>query len=70
VLRDDILYTMGQIEQHAIELKADDALRYLRGELLRLGNDATWARQTYAREHLLAEVVRQQCLRWSGELVV
>ncbi len=70
VLRDDILYTMGQIEQHAIELKADDALRYLRSELQRHGNDATWARQTYGRERLLAEVVRQQCLRWSGELAV
>ncbi|UZG43886.1 YbdK family carboxylate-amine ligase [Caldimonas thermodepolymerans] len=69
-LREDILFTMGAIEHHAIELKADGALRYLRSELQRHGNDATWARQVHEREHLLAEVVRQQCLRWSGDLVV
>ena len=69
-LRDDILATFSAIEQHAIDLKADDALRYLRADLQRHGNDATWARQVQAREQLLPEVVRQQCLRWSGELVV
>jgi carboxylate-amine ligase len=69
-LRDDILATFAAIEQHAIDLKADDALRYLRADLLRHGNDATWVRQVQAREQLLPEVVRQQCLRWSGELSV
>jgi carboxylate-amine ligase len=29
------------------------------------GNDAAWIRRTHEQEHLLAEVVRQQCLRWS-----
>ena len=69
-LREDILVTFGRIEQHAIELKADDALRYLRSELHRHGNDATWARQVQEHEGMLPEVVRQQCQRWSGELVV
>lgn len=69
-LREDILVTFAAIEQHAIDLKADDALRYLRADLHQHGNDATWARQVQAREQLLPEVVRQQCQRWSGELVV
>ena len=34
-LREDILVTFGRIEQHAVELRADDALRYLRSELHR-----------------------------------
>jgi carboxylate-amine ligase len=63
-LRDDIETTLQALETHAMELKAEDALRFVRGELAGDGNDATWLRKVQQREHLLAETVRQQCLRW------
>jgi glutamate---cysteine ligase / carboxylate-amine ligase len=63
-LRDDIATTLQALETHAMELKAEDALRFVRGELAGDGNDATWLRKVQQREHLLAETVRQQCLRW------
>ena len=62
---DDILRTLDAVEHHAIELNAEDACRRIREDVLVKGNDATWIRETHSREHLLAEVVRQQCLRWS-----
>jgi len=64
-IREDIAETLGAIEQHAIELGAEDACRRVRDDIGALGNDASWARSTYQREMLLPEVVRQQCLRWS-----
>jgi carboxylate-amine ligase len=64
-IRDDILKTLAAIEHHAIELGAEDACRLVRNDVTVAGNDATWIRDTYAQEHLLAEVVRQQCARWS-----
>ncbi len=61
---DDILATMTKLEQHAIELRADEALREL-GDSVRQGQDDTaWLRQCFDAERLLPEVVRQQCLRW------
>ncbi len=65
-LREDIEATLDSLEIHAMELQAEDALRTIRIELARDGNDATWIRRTHDREHLLAEVVRQQCQRWGG----
>ncbi len=65
-LREDIETTLQAIEGHAADLKAEGALSYLRAELAGSGNDATWLRGVQAREHLLPEVVRQQCLRWDG----
>jgi carboxylate-amine ligase len=62
---DDILRTLDAVEHHAIELNAEDACRQIRDDVLVNGNDARWIRETFAKEHLLAEVVRQQCLRWS-----
>jgi carboxylate-amine ligase len=64
-IREDITETLAAIEQHAIELGAEDACRRVRDDIGALGNDASWARSTYERESLLPEVVRQQCLRWS-----
>ncbi len=64
-IRDDIRSTLDAIEQHAIELRAEDACRRVRDDVDTLGNDATWIRATWEAEHLLPEVVRQQCLRWS-----
>jgi carboxylate-amine ligase len=65
-LRDDIQATLAALEIHAMELQAEEAIRYLRVELARDGNDATWIRAAHERERLLNEVVRQQCLRWAG----
>ena len=65
-LRDDIEATLQAIRSHAADLQAEGALSYLRTELAGVGNDANWLRAVQAREHLLPEVVRQQCLRWDG----
>jgi len=66
-LRDDIVRTLAQLEHHAVELRAEAALRFIQRELAGHGNDAGWIRATYEHEHLLAEVVRQQTLRWAGQ---
>jgi glutamate---cysteine ligase / carboxylate-amine ligase len=65
-LRDDITATLQALEIHAMELKAEAALTYIRDELAGVGNDASWLRGVHDREQLLPEVVRQQCLRWEG----
>ena len=65
-LRDDIAATLDALEIHAMECKAEDAIRLIRSEMAGDGNDATWIRKTQQREHLLPEVVRQQTLRWKG----
>ena len=68
VLRDDIRDTLDRLEIHAMELQAEPAIALIRAELASGadGNDATWIRQVERREHMLAEVVRQQCQRWKG----
>jgi carboxylate-amine ligase len=65
-LRDDITAMLERLEEHAIVLRAEEALRFIARELAGHGNDATWIRATQARERLLPEVVRQQTLRWAG----
>jgi carboxylate-amine ligase len=65
-LREDIEASFAALEIHAMELEAEGAIRLLRNELAGEGNDATWIRAAWEREHLLPEVVRQQCLRWEG----
>ena len=65
-LRDDIDSTLKQLEIHAMELKAEDALQFIRAELAGSGNDASWLRALHDEERLLPEVVRRQCLRWAG----
>jgi carboxylate-amine ligase len=65
-LREDIDATLRALEIHAMELKAEDAIALLRAELAGDGNDATWLRRLHAREQLLPEVVRQQCVRWEA----
>ena len=64
-IREDIAETLAAVEHHAIELGAEDACRRVRDDIGPLGNDAAWIRDTFEHEHLLPEVVRQQCLRWS-----
>lgn len=65
-LRDEIETMLQALEIHAMELKAEGALAFIRAELAGDGNDAMWLRQLHQREHLLPEVVRQQCRRWAG----
>jgi len=64
LIRDDVMETLGRIEQHAIELGAEDACRLIRDSLAG-GNDAHWIRQRYAAEKSLPEVVRQQSEYWA-----
>ena len=68
-LRDDIQATFAALEVHAMELQAEGAIALLRAELAGDGNDASWIRNTFERERLLPEVVRQQCRRWAGQPV-
>ena len=49
-----------------MELQAEGALNFIRAELAAEDNDATWLRGVQARENLLPEVVRRQCLRCLG----
>ncbi|OIQ78869.1 putative glutamate--cysteine ligase 2 [mine drainage metagenome] len=63
-LREDLLRTIVKLEDHAVALKADTALRELLADVSVLGNDAQWIRQTFNREKHLPEVVRQQSGRW------
>ncbi|MFZ2650658.1 MAG: YbdK family carboxylate-amine ligase [Burkholderiaceae bacterium] len=65
-LRDEIEATLQALEIHAMELKAEAALSFIRTELAGDGNDAVWLRGVQEREHLLPEVVRRQCVRWEG----
>ncbi|MBX3606079.1 MAG: glutamate--cysteine ligase [Piscinibacter sp.] len=68
-LREDLLASFATLEIHAMELQAEEAIRYLRAEVEGGGNDAAWTRAAWEREHLLPEVVRQHCLRWGGRPV-
>ena len=65
-LRDEVRSSFAALEIHAMELRAEPAIALLRAELDGDGNDATWIRKVEQRERMLAEVVRQQCLRWKG----
>lgn len=63
-IADDVLDTLARIEQHAIELGAEEACRMIRDSLV-AGNDAQWIRQRYAAEKSLPEVVRLQSEHWA-----
>jgi carboxylate-amine ligase len=67
VLREQILASFEELEVHAMELRAEGAIEFLRREVRGDGNDASWLRKLHEREHLLPEVVRQQTLRWQGD---
>jgi len=65
-LREHILRTLRQIGPHAQKLGAASGVQGL-SEDAELGtNDSRWLREKYARERLLAEVVRQGALRFRG----
>jgi carboxylate-amine ligase len=64
-VRDELLRSFEAIEQHAMELKADQAIAQLRESVLEDQSDTAWLRAQYAEARSLPEVVRRQCLRWS-----
>ena len=63
-IRDDIVATLARIEQHAIEIRADNACRALLECVQKNRNDATVVRQEQEKTGSLPEVVRRQCVRW------
>ena len=64
-LAEDIVATIDRVEQHSIELVADEPCRSLR-EIAQSGmNDAAVLRAEFADARSLNEVVRRQCLRWA-----
>lgn len=65
-IAEDLLKTFDRIEQHAVELHAEDAIRALRADVLAGINDATTLRAERKATHSLAEVVQRQCDRWKS----
>ena len=65
-IREDILATMDRIRPHAAALGALSACEELAEDARTRGSDASWIRDQFANERLLAEVVRRQTLRWNG----
>lgn len=64
-LRDDMLDTLGRIEQHAIELGADGACQRIKSRLQNRQSDAGWCRQRFAEYgESAAELMRAQAQRW------
>lgn len=63
-VRDDILATLAAVENHAMELKAEQACREVRQVAESGENDATWLRRVLDECGQLPEMVRRQCLRW------
>ena len=61
---ESILATLSLIEQHAIELGADEACRTLRDEVLAGVNDAAILRAAWQKTRSLPEVVQGQCTLW------
>lgn len=65
-LRDHILLTLKQIEEHAKHLGAGPGVQVLRADAEEGTNNARWLRERQAKERLLAEVVRQGAARFRG----
>ena len=65
-VREDILATMERIRPHAAALGALAACEELAEDARTRGSDASWIRDQFASERLLAEVVRRQTERWNG----
>jgi glutamate---cysteine ligase / carboxylate-amine ligase len=65
-LREHIAHTLERVQPHAARLGADAAIELLRESTESGMNDARWLRDTYAREQLLAETVRQAAERFRG----
>ena len=65
-LRDHIVLTMRQIDEHAMTVGAAAGIDLLRLSADMGANDARWLREKQAKERLLAEVSRQAAERFRG----
>jgi carboxylate-amine ligase len=63
-IAESITAMMNRIEQHAIELRADEACRALRSDVQAIDSDAARLRAAYRQMRSLPEVVQEQCQRW------
>lgn len=63
-IADDLTRTFELIEQHAIELGADEACRELLADVTAGVNDAARLREAWQASSSLPEVVQGQCERW------
>jgi carboxylate-amine ligase len=63
-IAEDMLETFARIEQHAIELAADEACQALRDDVAAGRNDATTLRSTWQTTQSLPEVIQSQCTLW------
>jgi carboxylate-amine ligase len=67
-LRDDILRTLGRVNEHAMDLQALDVGNLIRESLFE-GNDARWLRAQRAQGLPLAAVVELAAQRWTGSAI-
>jgi glutamate---cysteine ligase / carboxylate-amine ligase len=65
-LREDILWTLKRIEQHAIELGGDEACRRLKRRVEKGVSDAEWCRQQFAELGSAPELMRAQARKWAA----
>ena len=63
-IAEELLESFVRIEQHAVELGADEACRALRDDVIAGRNDATQLRSEWQGSHSLPEVVQAQCALW------
>ena len=63
-IAEELTESFSRIEQHAIELDADEACRALLADVVAGQNDAKLLRETWESSHSLPEVVQSQCARW------
>ena len=63
-IAEDMMVTFDRIEQHAIELRADEACRALRADVVAGHNDATALRAAWQATRSPPEVAQGQCERW------
>ena len=64
LIGEELQESFKRIEQHAIELGADEACRALRGDVVAGVNDASALRAVWQNTHSLPEVVQEQCALW------
>lgn len=64
VIRDDILITLGRLQEDALALGSEDLLAELLGAVATRTNDARWLRDTHSTCGSLPCTVRKQSDRW------
>ena len=64
---EDILETLNRIEQHAIELSAEQACINIRNRVTAGITDADWCRERFEAAGSLPEVMREQAALWTND---